>query len=148
MLTGNDCEKNVAENIVIHGPGSRPITIMINVETVKQLCNTKLQKYLNDNWKSKRYVTPYLKNCILNNIWLYHRSRSISWSMMLSYWYTFFNRKLLGNMSILRKPSENMNSLRYRKLCLSQMDRCVMAVWHAGWQVCWKRLTWRWRNNY
>ena len=31
-------------------------------------------------------------------------------------------------MSILRKPSENMNVLRYRKLCLSQMDRCVKAV--------------------
>ena len=31
-------------------------------------------------------------------------------------------------MSILRKPSENMKVLRYRKLCLSQMDRCVKAV--------------------
>ena len=31
-------------------------------------------------------------------------------------------------MSILKKPSENMNVLRHGKLCLSQMDRCVKAV--------------------
>ena len=38
------------------------------------------------------------------------------------------DQKAVVKKSILRKPSENMNVLRYRKLCLSQMDRCVMAV--------------------
>ena len=31
-------------------------------------------------------------------------------------------------MSILRQPWENTNVLRYRKFCLSEMDRCVKAV--------------------
>ena len=34
------------------------------------------------------------------------------------------------------------------QVSLSQMDRCVMAVRHGGWQLCWKRLTWRWINYY
>ena len=34
----------------------------------------------------------------------------------------------MGKISILKKPSENINVLRYHKLCLSQIDRCVKAV--------------------
>ena len=54
------------------------VTIIKTLETVENICKTEHQKYLNDNSKSKRYVTAYLKNCILSNIRLYCRNRSSS----------------------------------------------------------------------
>ena len=39
------------------------VTTMKTLETVEQVCKTELQQYLNDNSKSKRYVTAYLTNC-------------------------------------------------------------------------------------
>ena len=53
------------------------VTIMETLETGKYLQN-ELQKYLIDNSKSKRYVTAYLKNCILSNILLCRRIRRSS----------------------------------------------------------------------
>jgi len=41
------------------------VSIMNTLETAEYICKTELQKYLNGNSKSKRYVTAYLKNCLI-----------------------------------------------------------------------------------